>query len=76
MEDNPASQPHEKTAETSAVNSINSTWARVQLARHPKRPHTLDYITRIFTGFTELHGDRTFADAMQTTPPIVSASTA
>jgi acetyl-CoA carboxylase carboxyl transferase subunit alpha len=62
MEDNPASQPHEKTAETSAVNSINSTWARVQLARHPKRPHTLDYITRIFTGFTELHGDRTFAD--------------
>jgi len=32
------------------------------LARHPKRPHTLDYITRIFTGFVELHGDRTFAD--------------
>ena len=34
----------------------------MQLARHPKRPHTLDYITRIFTGFVELHGDRTFAD--------------
>ncbi len=34
----------------------------VQLARHPKRPHTLDYINRIFTGFAELHGDRTFAD--------------
>ena len=32
------------------------------MARHPKRPHTLDYITRIFTGFAELHGDRTFAD--------------
>jgi len=34
----------------------------VQLARHPKRPHTLDYISRIFTGFSELHGDRAFAD--------------
>jgi acetyl-CoA carboxylase carboxyl transferase subunit alpha len=64
MEDNPASEPHEKSAETSKVNSttLNSTWERVQLARHPKRPHTLDYITRIFTGFAELHGDRTFAD--------------
>jgi acetyl-CoA carboxylase carboxyl transferase subunit alpha len=59
MEDNPASEPHEKSAETSAK---NPTWERVQLARHPKRPHTLDYITRIFTGFAELHGDRTFAD--------------
>ena len=64
MEDNPASEPHEKSAETQKVNSttLNSTWERVQLARHPKRPHTLDYITRIFTGFAELHGDRTFAD--------------
>jgi acetyl-CoA carboxylase carboxyl transferase subunit alpha len=32
------------------------------LARHPKRPHTLDYIDRIFTNFSELHGDRFFAD--------------
>ncbi len=40
----------------------NPTWDRVQLARHPKRPHTLDYITRIFTDFSELHGDRAFAD--------------
>jgi acetyl-CoA carboxylase carboxyl transferase subunit alpha len=64
MEDNPASQPHEKSAEMSTENATaaNSTWARVQLARHPKRPHTLDYITRIFTNFAELHGDRSFAD--------------
>jgi acetyl-CoA carboxylase carboxyl transferase subunit alpha len=34
----------------------------VQLARHPKRPHTLDYINRILTGFVELHGDRAFGD--------------
>jgi acetyl-CoA carboxylase carboxyl transferase subunit alpha len=37
-------------------------WARVQLARHPKRPHSLDYIERVFTGFEELRGDRHFAD--------------
>lgn len=34
----------------------------VQLARHADRPHTLDYIERIFTDFTELHGDRRFTD--------------
>jgi len=37
-------------------------WERVQLARHPLRPHTLDYIPRIFTGFQEIRGDRLFAD--------------
>jgi acetyl-CoA carboxylase carboxyl transferase subunit alpha len=37
-------------------------WQRVQLARHPKRPYTLDYFKRTFTDFEELHGDRLFAD--------------
>ncbi|HTT56241.1 MAG TPA: acetyl-CoA carboxylase carboxyltransferase subunit alpha [Opitutaceae bacterium] len=37
-------------------------WQRVQIARHPKRPYTLDYITALFTGFQELHGDRLFHD--------------
>jgi acetyl-CoA carboxylase carboxyl transferase subunit alpha len=37
-------------------------WARVQLARHPQRPHAQDYISRLFTGFQEVHGDRRFAD--------------
>jgi acetyl-CoA carboxylase carboxyl transferase subunit alpha len=37
-------------------------WQRVQLARHPKRPHSLDYIQRLFTDFNEIHGDRSFAD--------------
>ena len=37
-------------------------WQRVQLARHSKRPHSLDYIQRLFTDFQEIHGDRTFAD--------------
>ena len=34
----------------------------MQLARHPKRPHSLDYIERIFTDFQEIHGDRGYAD--------------
>lgn len=37
-------------------------WQRVQLARHPKRPYTLDYIHALFTDFIELHGDRNFGD--------------
>jgi len=37
-------------------------WEKVQLARHPKRPHAIDYINNIFTDFIELHGDRRFAD--------------
>jgi len=37
-------------------------WARVKLARHPKRPHTLDYVHKMFEGFYELHGDRLFGD--------------
>lgn len=39
-----------------------SAWQIVQLARHPNRPYTLDYIEKIFTEFDELHGDRRFAD--------------
>src|SRR5512143_131048 len=37
-------------------------WERVLLARHPKRPYTLDYINELFTEFTELHGDRRYGD--------------
>jgi acetyl-CoA carboxylase carboxyl transferase subunit alpha len=37
-------------------------WKQVELARHPDRPYALDYITRIFDTFIELHGDRCFAD--------------
>lgn len=37
-------------------------WQRVQIARHPRRPYSLDYIRMIFSDFIEFHGDRTFAD--------------
>ncbi len=39
-----------------------STWERVQVARHPERPHTLDYVDLMLTDWIELHGDRRFAD--------------
>jgi acetyl-CoA carboxylase carboxyl transferase subunit alpha len=39
-----------------------NAWQRVQLARHPKRPYTLDYLGKTFTDFQELHGDRLFAE--------------
>jgi acetyl-CoA carboxylase carboxyl transferase subunit alpha len=53
----------QKIEETRRQIFLNLTpWQRVQLARHPKRPYTLDYIQRSFSGFEELHGDRLFAD--------------
>ena len=39
-----------------------TTWQKVQIARHPKRPYSLDYVTSICEGFQELHGDRQFSD--------------
>jgi len=39
-----------------------NAWQLAQVARHPQRPYTLDYVQGIFTDFQELHGDRTFAD--------------
>ncbi len=39
-----------------------SAWQRAQLARHPHRPYTLDYVQRLFTDFSEVHGDRNFSD--------------
>jgi acetyl-CoA carboxylase carboxyl transferase subunit alpha len=48
--------------EGATVPGDNPAWRRVQLARHPKRPHSLDYIGRIFQDFQEIHGDRNFGD--------------
>ncbi|MEW6557454.1 MAG: acetyl-CoA carboxylase carboxyltransferase subunit alpha [Elusimicrobiota bacterium] len=39
-----------------------SAWQKVQLARHPNRPHTLEFVNNLMTDFVELHGDRHFAD--------------
>jgi len=48
--------------ELEADTGEKSAWQRVQNARHPKRPHTLDYVERILTDFQEIHGDRLFGD--------------
>jgi acetyl-CoA carboxylase carboxyl transferase subunit alpha len=47
---------------TESIFSNLSAWQVAQLARHPLRPYTLDYIPRIFTDWEQLHGDRAFAD--------------
>lgn len=47
---------------TTSIFSNLSQWQIAQLARHPQRPYTLDYISSIFTDFQELHGDRMYAD--------------
>ena len=47
---------------TESIFSSLNAWQISQLARHPQRPYTLDYLDRIFTDLEELHGDRAFAD--------------
>ena len=47
---------------TASIFSNLTSWQIAQLARHPKRPYTLDYISHIFSEFEELHGDRHFSD--------------
>src|SRR5437868_7955122 len=47
---------------TKEIYSKLSAWQIAQVARHPQRPYTLDYINGMFSEFRELHGDRTFAD--------------
>jgi len=49
-------------AMTTSIFSNLSQWQIAQLARHPQRPYTLDYVSSIFTDFQELHGDRMYAD--------------
>jgi len=40
----------------------SATWLKIELARHPQRPHAVDYIERMFTDWSEIHGDRGFGD--------------
>jgi len=57
------SKPLKTQKKPSKAETANSlAWKRVQLARHPQRPFTLDYLEKCFTEFTEVHGDRAFGD--------------
>jgi acetyl-CoA carboxylase carboxyl transferase subunit alpha len=44
------------------MSAPSTAWQKTELARHPQRPQTLDYIDRVFTDFSEIHGDRGFGD--------------
>lgn len=55
-------QQKKSQALTKDIYAKLTSWQIAQVARHPQRPYTLDYLNSIFTGFEELHGDRTFAD--------------
>lgn len=56
------SAPDEYRVSEVSPAASNPSWQRVQLARHPKRPHSWDYVQSLTTGFEELHGDRFFGD--------------
>lgn len=44
------------------IKAANTAWQKTELARHPQRPQTVDYIERLFADFSEIHGDRSFGD--------------
>src|SRR3984885_2613542 len=44
------------------MKTLQTAWQKTELARHPQRPQTLDYIERVFTDWSEIHGDRSFGD--------------
>ena len=47
---------------SSQAQAVSPAWIRIERARHPQRPYPMDFIERIFTGFSEIHGDRAFGD--------------
>jgi acetyl-CoA carboxylase carboxyl transferase subunit alpha len=44
------------------ITAVNTAWQKTELARHPQRPYFLDYVERIFTEWSEIHGDRRYSD--------------
>ena len=55
-------EPDPEQLVPAATEKSSTSWDVVQLARHPQRPHAIDYIERIFDRFSEIHGDRAFGD--------------
>ena len=62
IELDPPAPSAETATPPAAAQADNPSWQRVQLARHPKRPHSRDYVQGLITHFEELHGDRFFGD--------------
>ncbi len=51
-----------ETGTSRPAEAVSPAWARIERARHPQRPYPMDFIERIFTDFSEIHGDRAFGD--------------
>src|ERR1019366_8190396 len=56
------SMSEQETGSSNQARAISPAWSRVERARHPQRPYPMDYIERIFTDFSEIHGDRAYGD--------------
>src|SRR6201988_2501977 len=50
------------TASSEQVQAVSPAWARIERARHPQRPYPMEFIERIFTDFSQIHGDRAYGD--------------
>ena len=52
----------QQTEASTHVQRVSPAWERIERARHPQRPYPMELIERIFTDFSEIHGDRAFGD--------------
>ena len=52
----------QETGTPTATPAVSPAWIRIERARHPQRPYPMDFIERIFTDFSEIHGDRAYGD--------------
>ncbi|MFC6644394.1 acetyl-CoA carboxylase carboxyltransferase subunit alpha [Granulicella cerasi] len=57
-----AAEMDSRTQAPTAADATPEAWKRTEVARHPQRPYPMDYIEALFTDFSEIHGDRQFAD--------------
>src|SRR5271154_3090361 len=62
---------HSGNFEQRRTGSVPAAWVKTELARHPQRPFPMDFVGRIFTDFSEIHGDRAFGD-----DPVISCGMA
>ena len=52
----------QETVTSTKADAVSPAWIRIERARHPQRPYPLDFIERVFTDFSEIHGDRAYGD--------------
>ena len=60
--DGQESMSEQESGSSNQARAISPAWSRVERARHPQRPYPMDFIERIFTDFSEIHGDRAYGD--------------